>query len=110
MRRKRIVRRLASLVSVLALASCGPSRPTPGQLDRTFDKAVTSPIPGAHAVLFAAPGGAAGQGAATVAACVTDAGYCALPAAHPAGLDCLCDTGSFSYGGRTAMPPKTIEP
>lgn len=99
---------VALVAAMLPLASCGPNRPTPRALDAAFMKAVTSPIPGAHATLFATGTGAV-DGAPMVSACVTDAGYCALAAPVSAGENCLCDTGTFSYGGKTARPPATID-
>lgn len=100
---------LAALSAALALlAGCTPSPPSPRALDAAFMKAVTSPIPGAHATLYP------GAGAVTLspdpaAACVTEAGYCSLERPTPDGLNCLCDTGQLSYGGRTGRPPATID-
>lgn len=89
------------------LSACGNQVPTSRALDAAYMKAVTSPIPGAHATLFPSPP-AATAGQPDVAACVTDAGYCALASPVPAGQNCICDTGSNNYGGRTAVPPATI--
>jgi hypothetical protein len=68
----------------------------------------TSPIPGAQAKVLAAPPGtiATGQPANF---CVTDAGYCPLSAATPAGQNCLCMAGNLAYGGQTGAAPQTIK-
>lgn len=93
-------------ISLLALlASCGP--PTAVQLDRQLMNATTSPLPGAQARVLPAPPGASATGQ-PVNFCVTEAGYCPLSVATPAGQNCLCTAGSLAYGGQTGAAPKTI--
>lgn len=65
----------------------------------------TSPVPGATARVLPNPLGVTPTGP-SVAACVTDAGYCPLGAETQAGRNCLCQTTSFVYGGVTSAPPK----
>lgn len=71
-------------------------------------KETTSPIPGATAKVFPAPPGTPGLGG-PANFCVTDAGYCPLAAATPAGQNCLCAAGSLMYGGQTGAPPQTYK-
>jgi len=74
-----------------------------------FDEKVqhveTSAIPGATAKLFAAAPGASSAGP-PANFCVTDAGFCPLAAAVPAGRNCLCQAGNLMYGGATGVPPQ----
>ncbi len=68
----------------------------------------TSPIPGAHATVL--PATTADSSMATDAKfCVTDAGYCPLATAVPTGRNCLCETSSLSYGGKTGAAPQTYK-
>jgi hypothetical protein len=96
-------------LSLLALlASCGPPNPpTSVQLDEQLMNVTTSPIPGAQAKVLPAPPGTSATGQ-PANFCVTDAGYCPLSAATPAGQNCLCTAGNLAYGGQTGMAPKTI--
>lgn len=77
--------------------------------DQQMMKVTTSPIPGATAKVFPAPPGTQGLGG-PANFCVTDAGYCPLAAATPAGQNCLCAAGNLMYGGKTGTAPQTHEP
>ena len=96
-------------ISLVAfLSSCGPPAPPNERvLDQQIMNVETSPITGAQAKVLPAPPGtpATGQPANF---CVTDAGYCPLSAATPAGQNCLCTAGNLAYGGQTGAAPKTI--
>jgi hypothetical protein len=90
------------------LASCGPPNPPNERaLDQQMMNVTTSPIPGAQAKVLPAPPGTAATGQ-PANFCVTDAGYCPLAAATPAGQNCLCAVGNLAYGGQTAAAPQTI--
>jgi hypothetical protein len=109
-----VMLRVAVFCAAAGLTACGA--PTPTRLNQELMTATTSPIPGATATVLPAPAGAAspaGAAASNAPAshfCVTDAGYCPLAAAVPAGQNCLCETGSLKYGGTTNAAPVTYQP
>jgi hypothetical protein len=94
-------------IGLAALTGCAPT-PTPLQLDRQLMTAETSPIPGATAKVLPAPAGVQSN-APPASFCVTDAGYCPLAAASPAGQNCICQAGSLMYGGKTNAAPQTYK-
>jgi hypothetical protein len=96
--------RVAVLCATATLAACGP--PTEYKRNQELMTAVTSPIPGATATVLPAPAGTASN-APMSRFCVTDAGYCPLAAAVPAGENCLCETAGLKYGGQTNAAPTT---
>jgi len=94
---------------LVLLASCGASNPPNERLlDQQLMNVTTSPIPGAQAKVLSAPPGSTATGQ-PANFCVTDAGYCPLAAATPAGQNCLCTAGSLAYGGQTAAAPQTVK-
>jgi hypothetical protein len=111
---RHVVSKTASLQFVTfsllaALANCGGANPPNERtLDQQLMNVTTSPIPGAQAKVLPAPPGTAATGA-PANFCVTDAGYCPLSAATPAGQNCLCTAGSLAYGGQTGAAPQTIK-
>jgi len=94
---------LACLCLLLALSGCGDGGGTSpsDQFDLKLEQAETSAIPGATARVLASPA-AAGPSANF---CVTDAGFCPLAAATPAGQNCICQAGNLMYGGTTGVQP-----
>lgn len=113
---------LAACCLLLALAGCdvgsGPhgvwvrmnfsdmgGTSSSAQLDEKLQHVQTSAIPGATARVFAAAPGTAATGP-EANFCVTDAGFCPLAAATPAGRNCLCQAGNLMYGGTTGVPPQ----
>jgi hypothetical protein len=102
--------RMACFCLLLALGGCngdyGESSAS-AQFDLKIEKAETSVIPGATALVLPAPPGnpAAGPMAQS---CVTDAGFCPLAAATPAGRNCICQADSLMYGGKTGVQPQLI--
>jgi len=98
---------LFRVAAVLALGSLTACQPTPNQIDQHLMTVTTSPIPGATAkVVPAAP---MQSNAPPAKFCVTDAGYCPLPAPAGAGQYCICQTGSLMYGGKTNAAPTTYK-
>lgn len=75
------------------------------RFDMRLQHIQTSPVPGGTAEVLPNPPGSAITGS-LVGACVTDAGFCPLETETVAGRNCLCRTGSFVYGGVTAVPPQ----
>lgn len=104
-----ILLRFTAICLAALLASCGPPNPpTSNQLDQQLMHVTTSAIPGAQAKVLPGPPGATATGQ-PANFCVTDAGYCPLAAATPAGQNCLCTAGSLSYGGLTGAAPQTAK-
>jgi len=97
---------LACCCLLLALSGCNAGAggsPGADQFDLKLEKAETSAIPGASARVLAAPANPAAGAAARF--CVTDAGFCPLSAATPAGENCICQAGNLMYGGTTGVQP-----
>ncbi len=104
-----VLLRFVAIGLLSLLASCGPPNPPNERLlDQQLMHVTTSPIPGAQAQVLPVPPGTATTGA-PANFCVTDAGYCPLAAATPAGQNCLCKAGSLAYGGQTAAAPQAVK-
>ena len=104
-----VAEHFSAICLLVFLASCGASNPPNERaLDQQLMNVTTSAVPGAQATVLAPPAGtgATGQNANF---CVTDAGYCPLAAATPAGENCLCKAGGLAYGGQTGAAPQTVK-
>jgi biopolymer transport protein ExbB/TolQ len=74
--------------------------------DQGLEAAKASTIAGAQGKAQVASSGVPVQGP-PANFCMTDVGRCPLPAATPAGQNCVCTVGNLSYGGKTAAVTPT---